>query len=496
MLPSRKILHALLVIGLAMCYCFIADRTHTFNKIQKQFSSSEFRSFSLITLTLGVLSIRRITGGTPTSKGAMIEHRSDQPFLSREQTDEWKGWMQFMILIYHYTGASTVLWIYEFIRLQVAAYLFMSGFGHTVYFYTKEDYSFRRFASVLVRLNLLSCLLPYVVRTDYLFYYFAPLVTFWFIVVYLTMWLGSSRNGSLIFLLSKIVVSATVTSALTKVPGILELVFTVLSTLCRIEWNVVEWRFRVSLDMYAVYVGMLAGIVYVRVKDAFQGNTDYRAFTSIRKYFRTLHVISVLLSIGIIPTYWAVTRQFPDKFSYNAWQPYISPFPILAYIILRNSNRPFRNFHSSLFAWLGRCSLETFTLQFHIWLAGDTKGLLSIGLLRHSADGGRRADFIPLTMVFLWVSWQVAAATGTLTSWIIDPKAGRKEVEIEDRGSHGSLELPRTKSFETLSSPMRKDGRRGFRGYVRAPLRVVRNDLRARIVLILGVMWVCNWVWS
>lgn len=104
-------------------------------------------------------------------------------------------------------------------------------------------------------------------------------------------------------------------------------------------------------------------------------------------------------------------------------------------------------------------------------------------------------DFILLTMVFLWVSWQVAAATGTLTSWIIDPKAGRKEVEIEDRGSHVGLELPRTKSFETLSSPMRKDGRRGLRRYVRAPLRVVRNDLRARIVLILGVMWVCNWVW-
>lgn len=104
-------------------------------------------------------------------------------------------------------------------------------------------------------------------------------------------------------------------------------------------------------------------------------------------------------------------------------------------------------------------------------------------------------DFILLTMVFLWVSWHVATATGTLTSWIIDPKAGRKEVEIEDRGSQVSLELPRTKSFEMLSSPMRKDMRRGARRYIRTPLRVLRNDLRTRIVLILGVMWVCNWMW-
>jgi len=336
-------------------------------------------------------------------------------------------------------------------------------------------------------------------RTDYLFYYFAPLVTFWFVAIYVTMRVGSSRNGSLIFLLTKVAVSASVTTALTRTPGILEFVFSLLKTLCRVDWNVVEWRFRVSLDMYAVYVGMLAGIVYVRVKNALRGNTDYRAFTSIRQYFRIFHLISVVLSIGTIPVYWAVTRRFPDKFSYNAWQPYISHFPILAYIILRNSNRHFRNFHSSVFAWLGRCSLETFTLQFHIWLAGDTKGLLSIGLLKGNVDGGRRMDFVLLTAVFMWVSWQVAAATGTLTSWIIDPKAGRKVVEIEDRGSQVSLELPRTKSYEVLQSPVRRDVRRGMiRGlsrYIRAPLRVVRNDLRARIVLMLGVMWVCNWVW-
>lgn len=457
----------------------------------------------MITFVLGMLSIR---GPMRTSMPMGAVNKSpttpDQGFLSRDQTDEWKGWMQFLILIYHYTGGSRILGIYEIIRLLVASYLFMTGFGHTVFFLKRGDYSFRRCASVLVRLNLLSCSLPYVMRTDYLFYYFAPLVSFWYIVIYLTMGVGRSRNASLPFLLSKILLSAILVTALTTIPGILDKLFLLLRYTCGIKWNVLEWRFRVSLDMYIVYLGMISGILYLRISGTLQGEGSSEGpFSLIRKYFYGLRIAFIVGALVMLPVFWMITRRSPDKYDYNWWEPYVSCLPILSFVILRNSSRHLRNYHSSIFAWLGQNSLETFTLQFHIWLAGDTKGLLSLGVA--GPDGthitGRWQEFMVITLLFLWVSWHVASATSVVASWIIDPKEGRQAFEIEEPRTseqNQASELPRSKSHNQLNGVPRNHA--GDRWIVNRPAnhfkKMLREDLRLRIGLMLGAMWILNMV--
>lgn len=483
-----------------MSYCFFADRTQIFNKSQKQYSSKEFIALSVISIGLGVLSIRRSVA-LPTRNGTtqdLVLKYTDQPFLSRDQTDEWKGWMQFAILIYHYTGASKVLWVYEIIRILVASYLFMTGFGHTVFFYRKADYSLRRCTSVLVRLNLLSCLLPYIMRTDYLFYYFAPLISFWYMVIYLTMRIGHGSNTSLRFLLSKILISAIIITASVRVPGVFEGVFRLLKKTCGIHWNVTEWRFRLQLDIYIVYVGMVAAVMFVRISDVLSGERPKDGlFEAIHARFSRLRTLSIVGAIAVMPVFWILTRRSPNKYDYNWWVPYISCFPILSFIVLRNCSRHARNFHSSIFAWLGRCSLETFTLQFHIWMAADTKGLLSLASFERTAAyiEGRWIDFVLLTVIFLWVSWHVAAATTTITSWIVDPSEGRSEVESSElEGSPSTmLELPRTKSNHTLNGSLRKHS--AFVSMSTSKFsKLVRNNLRVRLVLILGIMWLLNQV--
>ena len=490
--PFPKVARALAALAMAVCYCYCADRTQTWGKAHKQFDPQVFSIFCAAIFALGFLSLRR-SSASASRRIAPSATGHDQPFFSRDQTDELKGWMQFLILIYHYLGASRVLPVYEVVRLLVAAYLYMTGFGHAVFFSRKGDYSFRRTAGVLLRLNMLSAILPFVMRTDYLFYYFAPLTSFWYMIVYVTMRFANHRNGSLGFVTGKVVVSALLVNAFIRAPRIFEDLFGILERCCNIHWNAREWRFRLQLDSYIVFIGMFCGQLFIHITDALKGSgteADGAFARCIRARFQRLRSAALVFALVTPALFCVVARRASDKYAYNAWMPYISTPAILSYIVLRNYSGHLRNYHSSIFAWMGRHSLETFTLQFHIWLAADTKGLLKTGMLDRWV--GWIGEFVVLTVIFLWVCWHVGAATQTLTSWIVDPSVGRDE-----SGSDGDEDaLPQTKSPESLTYPMRMASGVGA-GAARGASGIrswIAGDLRRRVLIILLALWLLNMV--
>ena len=485
--PVPQIVKAVAILMAACCYCCYADRTQLWNKAQKEFDSRQFTTLCALPFLLSILTIRK---SRMPAKDSKIQSKPDQPFLSRDQTDEWKGWLQVIILAYHYTGASKVLRIYQLIRLLVASYLFMTGFGHAVYYCERADYSLSRVASVLLRLNMLSVLLPYFMKTDYIFYYFAPLTTFWFLVIYLTMFWGHKRNHDIRFLLSKVFVSAAIVNLSIKTPILFEWTFEVLKRTCRIHWDVHEWRFRLQLDSYIVYVGMLCGIVFARatVTSIADHQPDGHTLNHwIKRHTGKIRLFGASASLLTLFVSYELARQTPNKFVYNRYVPYTSFVPILAFVCLRNASPTLRKYHSEAFAWIGRISLETFTLQFHVWLAADTKGLLRTGLFQ--SRNGDQIEMIIITIVFLWLSHKVADATQILTQYIVDPATSGAKHSRVGKGMDEAT-LPNTeKEGQLINATVSRST------WVRTMIGgfIAQNPV-FRLVLILIVLWALNMV--
>ncbi|KAF5385507.1 hypothetical protein D9757_005356 [Collybiopsis confluens] len=458
----------LFVLGVAITLIFLADRTDLWSKEQKLLSP----------WTFGFLCLVGLTAGLSTAKYS----EKDLGFLNREQTDEWKGWMQVVILIYHYLGASKISGIYNPIRVLVAAYLFMSGYGHTTFYLKKGDFGFLRVAQVMVRLNLLTVILAYTMNTDYLSYYFAPLVSLWFIVIYLTLAAGSRYNNRTTVVIGKILLSAVLLTLFFYESWPLEGLFEILSRVFGIHWSAREWAFRVKLDLWIVYIGMFAALAVIKIQELHLSDERWSVMLKV----------ATAASGLVMLWFFAFELSQESKFTYNYWHPYISFLPVLAFAVLRNASPDLRSVNSQFFAFIGRCSLETFIIQYHLWLAADTKGVLLV----LPGTRWRPINFIITSIMFVYISNQVAHATGTLVTTI----CGRKT-------SATTLPSTATLATESPSSERQKSNENPRRWVDRlaaspqAPSfskfwhRPAETNYAVRLAVIGVVLWIFNLLW-
>lgn len=397
--------------SLALLMCYYADRTQLMAKGSTLWSYHDFFMLCIPCVTLALVTIRKSRLSARAYKPLALQDdqavpaEKDEPFLSRDQTEEWKGWMQFVILIYHWTGAQ-VTPVYVTVRLLVAAYLFQTGYGHTLFFLNKKDFSFNRAASVLLRLNLLTFSLTYIMDTDYMNYYFSPLVSFWFLVVYATLAVGRERcNNDVQLLLVKTFISALLVSGGLLFTPVNKWLFWGLRYAFKVQWSYREWDYRVSLDIFIVYIGMFVAIAYRELQ---------------RNLYLSLRITLALVGCVAIGAYFHATSGMSHK-EYLAWHPYFSIIPVLSFIAMRNVSGNVRNYYSNAMAWLGKCSLETYTLQFHLFLAADSKGVLLVdGLFGDgSVLNDRWRSLLIVVPMFLWISSATATATGDFVKAIM-----------------------------------------------------------------------------
>ena len=231
-------------------------------------------------------------------------------------------------------------------------------------------------------------------------------MSFWYLIIYFTMLIGAKYNDSPVFLLLKLTVSAVLVTWFMKTPWLLQSIFDFLAAVANIHWSAREWTFRVTLDLWVVYLGMITAYAYIKLKEL--------GIPSL-PWFPTAVKAAVGASFGAIAWFFWFELGRENKFVYNAYHPVVSFIPILGFVVLRNATPFLRSVSSRMFCFIGQISLETFILQFHVWLAADTKGILIVV----PGTRWRYLNVIVTSIIFIFLSQKMSQATGQLTEFLV-----------------------------------------------------------------------------
>ncbi|CAF4130566.1 unnamed protein product, partial [Rotaria sordida] len=101
------------------------------------------------------------------------------------QINEMRGWMMVILIAYQMTDASgKSLVLAMCIQLLISAYLFLSAYSHFHYYWTTGNCQFLPFIQMLFKYNFLTITLCLLMNRDYQSYYYPPLISFYFTLMY------------------------------------------------------------------------------------------------------------------------------------------------------------------------------------------------------------------------------------------------------------------------------------------------------------------------
>ena len=205
------------------------------------------------------------------------EESSYTAVMHRDQTDEWKGWMQLVILVYHMTGASASVPIYMHVRVLISAYLFLAGYGHFSHFWARGKTGIIRLVQVLFKMNFLTIVLCLCMNRPYQFYYFVPLVSFWYLVLYCLLLSPPLVSGQQLedtaspathycYIVLKFAALVAVISMFYLSEVFFEKVFVTRpwkALFVTTDDDIHEWWFRWKLDRYSIVSGSLFALLVI-----------------------------------------------------------------------------------------------------------------------------------------------------------------------------------------------------------------------------------------
>ena len=301
-------------------------------------------------------------------------------------------------------------------------------------------------------------------------YYICPMHTLFTVFVIVVLYVFKDANGSLLAVLGKLAALTLAIQQLYASPTVFKLVFGTLPVVDPLfsftdplhpEFTdkLHEWHFRSGLDRYVWIFGMACALAHAPCARALAKLDE---MPCVRGNAWRAACVAVALGATLA---WNAAVFSKDKYAYNVLHPYTSMVPVAAFLVLRNIAPSLRWRYMRLFAFLGKYTLETYILQFHVWMRttgvnGSPKHLLEW------VPGYFFVNFAITSAAYILLSVRLSKITMTLRDALIvkDERTLMYQVRARARRPRAALALPPRRARRSRRSRRAPRAERRCRG--------------------------------